>query len=105
MSASAAGSSFWANLGANVPEVLLGRPVYEASAMDSAMTTGSKVLIAGDFSNFVIFDRIGATVEYIPNMVSGAGAGYPTGQRGWFTWWRSGSDAVDTGAFRYLHLY
>jgi HK97 family phage major capsid protein len=103
MSASAAGSSFWANLGANVPEELLGRPVYEASAMASSMTTGSNILLTGNFGEgFVIFDRIGISLEYIPNVV---GANQrPTGQRGWFATWRVGSDTVDPNAFRVLKL-
>jgi HK97 family phage major capsid protein len=102
MSASAAGSSFWANLGANVPEALLGRPVYEASAMASAMTTGSNILLTGDFSQYYIYDRIGMSLEYIPNVV-GANA-RPTGQRGWFATWRVGADVVNANAFRVLKL-
>lgn len=102
MSASAAGSAFWSNLGADVPERLLGRPVYEASSMDSAFTTGSNILLAGDFSQFVIYDRIGMTLEYIQNVV-GANA-RPTGQRGWFATWRVGSDVTNADAFRVLKL-
>lgn len=98
----AGGGSFWANLGANQPQELLGRPIYEASAMVSAATTGSNILIAGDFSNYVIYDRIGMTVEYIPNVVGSNGR--PTAQRGFFATWRVGGDAVNPNAFRVLKL-
>lgn len=97
------GSSFWANLGAAQPQELLGLPIYEASAMDSAITTGSNILLAGDFKNYVIYDRIGATVEYIPNLMDPS-TGRPTGQRGYFLTWRVGGGCVNPAAFRLLRL-
>lgn len=81
---------------------LLGRPVYEASAMDSFTgTTGvANLMVVGDFSRFVIFDRIGARLEVIPHLVS---SNYrPTGQRGLYFWWRTGSDSVADNSFRLL---
>ena len=52
---------------------LLSRPIYELSNMDSTVTTSGAVsnfiLVYGDFSNFVIADRIGSTMEFIPNLV------------------------------------
>lgn len=54
----------------------------------------------GDFSRFVIIDRIGLTIELIPHIV---GTNHrPTGQRGLFAYWRVGSKVVDAGAFRAL---
>jgi hypothetical protein len=45
-------------------------------------TIGSKVLILGDFSNFLIADHIGATVEIVSHLV---GANHrPTGEPGAF---------------------
>lgn len=102
MSGSAAGSHFWANLGAGVPEQLLGLPIHEASGMDSSMTTGSDILLTGNFSRYVIYDRLGATLEYIPNIFGADGR--PTGQRGWMYWWRVGADSIDDNAFRVLRL-
>lgn len=102
MSAAAQGSSFWANLGAAQPEQLLGLPIVEASAVVSAATTGSNILLCGDFSNYVIFDRIGTTIEYIQNVVDGSGV--PTGQRGWVAHWRTGADVMTANAFRVLKL-
>ena len=102
MSGSAAGSHFWANLGAGVPEQLLGLPIHEASGMDSSMTTGSDILLTGNFDRYVIYDRLGATLEYVPNIFGADGR--PTGQRGWMYWWRVGADSIDDNAFRVLTL-
>lgn len=96
------GSSFWANLGAGVPEQLLGRPVYEASAMASTVTTGSNILLAGDFSEFVIVDRVGMSIKYDDN-VKGANQ-RPTGEVQWACFWRVGSDVASVNAFRVLKL-
>lgn len=97
------GSAFWANLGASQPSELLGRPQYESSAMASTVTTGSNILIAGDFSQYLIYDRVGMTVEYIPNVFD-TSTGRPTGQRGWIAHWRTGANVLNANAFRVLKL-
>ena len=79
---------------------LLGKPVYEWSAMATAVTTGSKWAIIGDFKNFLIADRLGFSVELIPHLF-GAANGFPTGQRGLVAFWRSGSGVLVPNAFRY----
>ena len=81
---------------------LLGKPVYEASAMDAFTgTTGvANLMVVGDFRNFVIFDRIGTRVETIQNVVNTNGV--PTGQRGLIMWFRTGSDSVHDNAVRQL---
>ena len=64
-------------------------------------TTGaSNLAILGDFSNFVIAQRVGMNVELIPNVVDGSGI--PTGARAWLAWARAGSDSVNDNAFRLL---
>ena len=83
---------------------LLNRPIDEASFLDVAGATASagndNVMLYGDFSNFVIVDRIGSTLELIPHLV---GANQrPTGQRGALLWFRTGSDVVVDNAFRLL---
>jgi HK97 family phage major capsid protein len=98
----AGGSSFWANLGMGTPNQLLGQPVYEASAMTGTVTTGANVLLAGNFSEYYIVDRVGMAVMYDP-IVKGTN-GRPTGQGGWFAFWRVGADVVDPSAFRLLQL-
>jgi predicted phage gp36 major capsid-like protein len=50
----------------------------------------------------VIADRIGTTVEFIPQLF-GANR-RPTGQRGVFMWFRTGSDSVADNAFRVLNV-
>lgn len=102
MSESAAGSAFWANLGVNTPETLLGAPTLESSEVVSAATTGSNILLAGDFKKYFIYDRLGLSLEYIPQVFGSNGR--PTAQRGWFATWRTGGDAVDPNAFRVLKL-
>ena len=85
---------------------LLGRPMSENSDMDGswnpAATADNFVLAVGDFKEFVIVDRIGTTLELIPNLM-GANR-RPTGQRGAFLWWRTGSDVTHTNAFRVLNV-
>lgn len=79
---------------------LIGRPFWESTAMDAALTTGSKILVVGDWRYFVIVDRVGMDIEVMPQLL-GANR-RPTGQRGLYAWWRNSSDALAAGAFRVL---
>lgn len=100
------GAALWEFLGADRPVNLLGRRVGEAEAMDAtinpAATADNFVLAFGDFENFVITDRIGFSVEFLPHLF-GANR-RPTGQRGWYAYYRVGSDVVDPGAFKLLNI-
>ena len=85
------------------PEISDGRvltkPIYEASDMP-VLATSNKFLLFGDFSMFLIVDRIGLTIELIPHLV---GTNHrPTGQRGLYAFWRVGSKVLDAAAFRAL---
>lgn len=65
-------------------------------------TTGPQnILVVGDFSNYVIAQRAGMSVEQIP-MLWGSGSRLPTGQRGLFAWARNGGDSVNDNGFRLL---
>ncbi|MDM4722766.1 phage major capsid protein [Micromonospora sp. WMMA1363] len=97
------GSAFWANLGMGVPNQLLGQPQYECSTMTSVVSTGANILLAGNFAEYYIVDRVGMSVIYDP-MVKSTGNGRPTGQGGWYSFWRVGADVVDASAFRLLQL-
>jgi HK97 family phage major capsid protein len=97
----AGGSSFWANLGMDQPERLLGAPIFESTSMVSTITTGSKNLLLGDFSQYYIVDRIGMSVIYEP-LLQDQATGRPAGQGGWFAFWRVGADVSTTSAFRVL---
>jgi HK97 family phage major capsid protein len=79
---------------------LLGSPIYKSSTMSAATTSGTIMAILGDFSQFVIYDRIGINVEYIANVVDGDGL--PVGKRGLVAYKRVGSDVTDVDAFRLL---
>lgn len=101
------GGGFWANLNGDRPEQLLGRDVLEAEGMDGVVTTtgavSNFVLAFGDFSNYVIADRIGMTVEFIPHLFHTT-TNRPSGQRGWYAHTRMGADSVNDGAFRMLDV-
>lgn len=81
---------------------VLGRPYYENSGFpDFTGTTGAaSILVVGDFRNYVIFDRIGSRVEFIPHLMGANNR--PSGQRGLYFWWRVGGKTVNTNAFRLL---
>jgi HK97 family phage major capsid protein len=80
----------------------MGRPKVEWSTMDTATTTGKRLIIAGDFrAAYKIVDRLGMSVELIPHLF-GAGNRFPTGQRGLYCYWRTGAGVVAHNALRYL---
>lgn len=100
----AGGAGLWAQLGDGTPERLLNRTVLESEDMDGVInaTQDNLVLLFGDFDNYVIADRIGMTVEFIPHLF-GANR-RPTNQRGWLAYVRHGADSVNDGAFRLLNV-
>ena len=80
---------------------LLRRPLHEVSDMSGGVTTaGQHIMVAGDLSQYVIVDRIGATMELVPHLFGEDGR--PTGQRGALLWWRVGADVLVPNAFRRL---
>lgn len=97
----AGGSSYWTNLGLGQPERVIGLPIQESTSMVATTTTGSKIAVAGDFNQYAIVDRVGMSVMYEP-MVKDSATARPTGQAGWFAYWRVGADALVPNAFRTL---
>lgn len=97
------GAQMWERVGGDVPPMLLGRPALESEDMDGTVTAAAAnyLLVYGDFSNYVIADRVGMTVEFIPHLVGTNRR--PTGQRGWYSYYRVGADSVNDGAFRMLN--
>lgn len=79
---------------------LLGLPIAKASSVTATTTSGNFLAVLGDFSQYVIYDRIGVNLEFIPNVVDGDGI--PTGQRGLVAYKRVGGDVTDVNAFRLL---
>jgi HK97 family phage major capsid protein len=96
--------AYWTDFGGGRPSQLLGYSVYNSSAMDSTRVSGSNddIIVLGDFSNYVIVDRVGMSVLYEP-IVKGSNQ-RPTGQGGWFAFWRVGGDSVNDDAFRMLRI-
>lgn len=103
----AGGAGMWETVGNGRPANLLGRPVGEAEAMDGAInaaaTADNFVLLFGDFSNYVIADRIGMSVEFIPHLFHTSN-NRPSGSRGWYAHYRVGANVVDAGAFKLLNV-
>ncbi|WP_410670560.1 phage major capsid protein [Amycolatopsis sp. cmx-4-68] len=85
------------------PPILLGKGVFENSNMDGTVTGSANDYLAvyGDWSQYVIAERIGTAIELIPNLF-GANR-RPIGQRGWVMWRRVGADSVVDSAFRMLN--
>lgn len=101
------GSSFWANFGDDTPEQLLGKPIAESSSIPgtgagTGTGTGSAVLVYGSWEDFIIVDRVGASMIYEPMVKSSGNATMPSGQAGWYYFWRVGSGVSTSNAFKYL---
>ena len=93
-------SSIWPNYEAGLGAPLLGSPTASSSDMSAATTSGTALIVLGDFSQYVIYDRIGTSVEFVQNVVNGDGL--PTGQRGLLAHKRNGADVTDLNAFKFL---
>lgn len=77
---------------------ILGRPVGLSSSFPGTPSSTTEVenwLAVGDFSNFVIVDKVGMSSIYYPVAVDGSGV--PTGEAGWVAWFRQGSEVVYSG--------
>jgi HK97 family phage major capsid protein len=80
----------------------LGRPKAEYSSMATALTSGTKLMIAGDVRTaYTVVDRLGMNVELISHLF-GPTNRYPIGARGLYCYWRTGADVVASNALRYL---
>jgi HK97 family phage major capsid protein len=100
----AGGNGLWAQLGDGRPAVLMGKTVIESEDMDGTYGSGENyVLIHGDFEGYVVADRIGMQVEFIPHLFSTSN-GRPTGQRGWYAYVRHGAGLVNSGGLKILNV-
>jgi HK97 family phage major capsid protein len=83
---------------------VLGIRKVELSTMVTTTSTGSKIMMAGDFrTGFLIGDRLGGSVELIPHLFGSANR-FPTGRRGVVAIWRTGSGVVAANALSYLEV-
>jgi HK97 family phage major capsid protein len=77
---------------------MLGLPYYEASAMDASnAVSGHKNLCLGDWSQMILVERLPAVMVYEPLVVAQASV-LPTGQVGWYSYARIGSDITTPAA-------
>ena len=83
---------------AGQPDRILGYQYWENGAMSSAMTTGSKVMVFGDFSKFVIRNVAGFVVKRSDEIY------FETGQVAFMGWSRFDSRVMNTNAIKYLDL-
>lgn len=97
------GAYYTVNLREGAVGQLFGRPVVTTDyAPEFTGTTGAaNILVVGDFSNFVIAQRAGMTVELVSHLF-GTTNNRPTGERGWFAYARHGFDSVNDSGFRLL---
>ncbi|MDQ6901241.1 MAG: phage major capsid protein [Candidatus Dormibacteraeota bacterium] len=89
--------------GGNLGVQVLGYGANEASSMVLTTTTGSKIMVMGDPRYYIIVDRVGLDIEVIPHLF-GAVNRFPTGQRGFFAYWRNNARVLDPNAFRVLSV-
>lgn len=100
------GGELWVRLASGQPSELLGYPALEASAMPDRGVGGTtpapaRYLLFGDFSEFLIVDRLGMNVELNPHIVDSNGRW--TGQRAIVAVWRNSSKILVDNAFRVLN--
>jgi HK97 family phage major capsid protein len=100
--ASAAGDPF-ARPSGSMGAQFNGYPKYELSTMSTSIGTGSLIMLQGDFSKFLIVDRVGMGIELVPHLF-GATNRYPTGQRGVLALWFNSSKILADNAFRLLRI-
>lgn len=103
------GGGLWTTLGNGTPERLLGWQFAEHSEVDDALdinaaaTADNFILFVGDWSRYVIVDRVGMTIELVPHLFHTSN-NLPKGQRGLLGWLRTGAESIDDNAFRVLSI-
>lgn len=96
------GTDLWVRLADRNPSQLIGYDAREISTMSGATGT-NRYLLFGDFSQFLIVDRVGMSVELVPHLFNPtASVPTPTGQRGLLAIWRNSSKVLVDDAFRFL---
>jgi HK97 family phage major capsid protein len=90
----------WVNHTADMPASIDGYNAYEASTMESDYTAAARLMLFGDFSQFLIVDRLGMNIELNPHVTNGSGRW--TGQRSIVAVWRNSSKILTDNAFRVL---
>lgn len=99
------GAGLWAYLANGLPSTLLEYPHYTSPSLDSSYGSGENyILFLGDYSQaFGIADRLGTTIELIPHLFGGSN-NFPTGERGLFMNWRTGTGVLNQSAVVVLNI-
>lgn len=91
--------------GGNTGVQCLGYPIWEVPSAVSTLTVdGAIIAVFCDPSSYIIVDRLGMTVEVIPNMLNGATPSFPTGQRGIYAYFRNTAKPINADAGRSLSV-
>ncbi len=96
------GGALWARIGEGIPPLLLDHPFRISSYHDASIAAGKQLATIGDFNYFLIVDRLGMSVEIVQHLI-GANR-RPTGQRGFYAYWRNTSKVLVNNAFRTLRV-
>lgn len=99
--ASSAGDPFARPSGA-MGATFNGYPMHELSTMATTVGTADLVMLQGDFSQFLIVDRVGMGIELVPQLLGSNRR--PTGERGVFALWFNNSKILVDNAFRLLQI-
>ena len=98
--------TFWVTFGGGIPPKMIDYSTYQATDMvatlSAATASNDDILVLGDFSQYLIADRIGMSLVYEP-LVKGSNQ-RPTGEVGWYATWRNGGDVLVNDAFRLLRV-
>jgi HK97 family phage major capsid protein len=95
------------NFTVNITDEAIGRmfgrefPTNDYMQDDPAGTGVQPLLVVGDFRGYLVAQRAGMVVEFIPHLFDITN-NKPTGQRGYFAWARVGADVIIANAFRLL---
>jgi HK97 family phage major capsid protein len=75
------------------------------SSVNAAASASNMVLFVGDWSQYVILDRVGLSVAFVgPGILQNTSNNLPDGRVGWYAYWRVGADALTINAFRMLDV-
>lgn len=100
-------TTFWADLGHGQPAQLIGYDALKSSTMfnaplSTATASNDDVLVLADLNQYLIADRIGISIAYNP-LVIGSNR-RPTGEAGFFAFWRVGANLLVNDAGRLLRV-
>lgn len=103
--ASSGGGDPWEYLANGLPSLLLGYSHYKSPSIDSTFGSGENyILLLGRYNEaFGIADRLGTTIELIPHLTGGTN-NFPTGERGLFMNWRTGTGVLNQSAVVVLNV-